>query len=382
MKCKVIGRRHPRSRAVTYTGIDHPPRSDAEFRQGIYVRHKVGHSPLLELRFFDIVKDVLVGDKLHLIDLGVTRKLLHGWVYGMRGATRWSDQTFVHISSLLKSITFPSEVHRKLRGLEDLKHWKGSEFSSFLFYASIVVLRGNISAEAYQHFMLYFVAITLLSSNVYKDFWYEASDMLNDFVSHYEEIYGEGYISNNVHNLLHVTEEVKRLGPLNTMSAYPFENALQHMKGMLRHGHRCLEQAVNRYSEFEQLTISKMRPDNETTLKGSGDNIVVTMKDFILRPNNRDGWFLSPEKELIRFCSAEKSSGTIKLIGRKLIDPVEYFDGPVSSGVINICKGKISNLSPNTFEYKTSDVKGKMVAVKLDNEGLTMFAPLVHTLID
>uniref|UniRef100_A0A4Y0BCY6 Transposase domain-containing protein n=1 Tax=Anopheles funestus TaxID=62324 RepID=A0A4Y0BCY6_ANOFN len=382
MKCKVNGRRHPRSRAVTYSGINHPPRTDAEFRQGIYVGHRVGNSPLLDLGCFDIVKDVLVGDKLHLIDLGVTRKLLQGWVYGMRGAIKWSDQTFLRISSFLKSITLPSEVNRKLRGLDDLKYWKGSELSSFLLYASIVVLRGNISAEAYQHFMLYFVAITLLSSNVYKDLWDDASDMLSDFVSNYDEIYGEGFISSNMHNLLHVTEEVKRFGPLNTMSTYPFENALQHMKGMLRNGHRCLEQTVNRYSEFEQLNFPKKTPANETTLKGSGDNVVVTMPDFILKSNNRDGWFLSPEKEVIRFFSADKSSGTIKIIGRKLIDPEEYFDDPVSSGVINICKGKISNLSPNSIEYELSDIKAKMVAIKLDNEGHTMFAPLVHTLID
>ena len=34
----------------------------------------------------------------------------------------------------------------------------------------------------------------------------------------------------NVHGLIHIAEDVKRFGPLDSYSAFPFENYLGHLK--------------------------------------------------------------------------------------------------------------------------------------------------------
>ncbi|KFB47168.1 AGAP002950-PA-like protein [Anopheles sinensis] len=71
--------------------------------------------------------------------------------------------------------------------------------------------------------------------------------MLDKFVDDFATVYGKRYMSSNVHNLQHVFEEVLRFGPLPTISSYPFENELQHLKRLLRTGWKNLEQAINRF---------------------------------------------------------------------------------------------------------------------------------------
>ncbi|XP_052901576.1 uncharacterized protein LOC128309240 [Anopheles moucheti] len=381
MKCTVVGRRHPISRTVTFPGTEHPPLTDADFRQGIYVQHKVGHSPLLDLKHFNIVRQVFVGDKLHALDRGVTRRNLLGPVYGKWGAIKWPVETCSHISAQIKNITLPREIHRKFRGLDELLHWKGTEFSSFLLYASFLVMKKNLPIRTYEHFMLYFVAVTMLSSNVYKDTWDQASEMLKKYVEMYDTIYGEGYISSNVHNLLHLTDEVKEFGPLNVMSAYPFENALNHIKRMLRHGHKCLEQTINRLSEFESFAVPITKPNNEIFLKGAEENITLHIRGFSLNRTLRDGWFLSAEKEIIHFVFAEMVDSNLRIVGRKLLNPSAQFNSPCSSYTLYIFKGKETDLSQTFYEFKPSDVKAKMAAIRTEDQEETVFVPLLHTLI-
>lgn len=62
-------------------------------------------------------------------------------------------------------------------------------------------------------------------------------------------------MTSNIHNLIHVVEEVERFGPLNTISSYPFENYLFKIKNMLRSGRLPLPQIINRITEMNH-TIS------------------------------------------------------------------------------------------------------------------------------
>ncbi|XP_058451148.1 uncharacterized protein LOC131430301 [Malaya genurostris] len=252
LKCVCEGEYSYESRTVIFTSLNCSERTDREFRMHLYDRHHKTVTPLIDVPNMDVIQDVIVGDRLHLIDLGVMKRLLNGWRDGSLGfETKLSSQQITDISTMLCNIQLPSEVHRKFRGLDFVSFWKGTEFSAFLHYASIVVLKKYLPASAYHHFLLFFCSITLLSSNAYRANWHVARAMLKAFISEFMTLYGKQYITSNLHNLQHIVDEVEVFGPLNTISAYPFENSLQRMKHLIRSGWRSLEQVINRLSEVD-----------------------------------------------------------------------------------------------------------------------------------
>uniref|UniRef100_A0A182YSY6 Uncharacterized protein n=1 Tax=Anopheles stephensi TaxID=30069 RepID=A0A182YSY6_ANOST len=58
---------------VAYSECIAADRTDEGFRMRLYGDHHKFDSPLLHLHCLDMVKQVIVADSLHLIDLGVTK---------------------------------------------------------------------------------------------------------------------------------------------------------------------------------------------------------------------------------------------------------------------------------------------------------------------
>nr|XP_047143035.1 uncharacterized protein LOC124817240 [Hydra vulgaris] len=129
----------------------------------------------------------------------------------------------------------PREFSRKCRLLSDIERWKAVEFRQFLLYSGIVALKGHLSNTVYKNFLLFFVGIHCLASPdlcaSHADY---AATLLCTFVENAMEIYGRGFISYNVHGLIHIAEDVKKFGPLDNFSAFPFENFLGHLKRLMR----------------------------------------------------------------------------------------------------------------------------------------------------
>lgn len=72
-------------------------------------------------------------------------------------------------------------------------------------------------------------------------------------VKSFTELYGKEHLSHNVHNLLHISNDVYNFGDLNSFSAFPFENYMQCLKKHIRKFERTIAQLVRRISEQEQL---------------------------------------------------------------------------------------------------------------------------------
>ena len=112
-----------------------------------------------------------------------------------------------------------------------MERWKATEFRQFLLYTGIIALKGQISGVLYNLFLLLFVAIFCLSSaevcNTHADY---AHELLCLFVREAGNLYGRGFFVYNEHGLTHLAEDVKNFGPLNSYSAFPFENFLGQLK--------------------------------------------------------------------------------------------------------------------------------------------------------
>lgn len=80
--------------------------------------------------------------------------------------------------------------------------------------------------EYLAHHKLLVSAIYLLySKSVSKIDIDNARHLLHKYVGDFERLYGLGYMSCNVHSLLHLADLVRDFGPLWVFTCFPFENA-------------------------------------------------------------------------------------------------------------------------------------------------------------
>lgn len=251
-KCTTLGEYNHISGTTVFPRTDCEKRTDENFRNRMYGTHHKKDSPLLSLHI-DMIEQFPVGDCLHLLHLGMTKRLLFGWRDGKfrrkREQTKWRASTTQQVSDFLLSCKMPVEFQRKVRGLDDLANWKGTEYRMFLHYIGIVVLKDHLTPEAYVHFLLLFCGVTICSSKRYFHLLGLARTMFNIYIDLFKNIYGVEYVTSNVHNLSHLVDEVERYGELHTFSAYAFETLLGKIKRSLRSGNKPLEQAARRIIE-------------------------------------------------------------------------------------------------------------------------------------
>jgi len=74
---------------------------------------------------------------------------------------------------------------------------------------------------------------------------------LQKFVIRSEHLYGLIFTSYNVHGLTHLTNDVRRLGPLDSFFAFPYENNMVMFKKFCRKPGLPLQQISNRIAEME-----------------------------------------------------------------------------------------------------------------------------------
>lgn len=73
----------------------------------------------------------------------------------------------------------------------------------------------------------------------------------------------------NVHSLIHLVDDVKLYGPLDSFSAFPFESYMSKVKKMIRRNNNALPQIFNRIQEMYQLNFDPLSKSNEIVLKNN-----------------------------------------------------------------------------------------------------------------
>lgn len=145
----------------------------------------------------------------------------------------------------------PKEFNRKPQSLLDLCRWKATVLRFFLLYAGPIILNTDIIPEEYIcHFNALSCAIRILCHPIdcKKNNNY-ANELLRYFVKEFKILYGEQFVTSNVHNLIHLAQDVKLYGPLDSFSAFDFENYMQFKKKMLRKHANPLQQIHRRLTE-------------------------------------------------------------------------------------------------------------------------------------
>ena len=120
-------------------------------------------------------------------------------------------------------------------------------------------MKGVINGNIYIHFLAFSVAISIyLNKHKIKDpanIAY-AKDLLTFFVQKAPEFYGKNVLVYNVHNLIHLQQDVEYFGEiLDAYSCFPFENHLQVLKRYVRDSRNPISQIVKKISTMD---ISKL----------------------------------------------------------------------------------------------------------------------------
>ena len=248
------------SRIVFHT-IDCTPRVNDIFNNYGYAgKHQVQRSCLIDYGINCVNGFPL--DYMHLVCLGVVKRLILFWKEGPRGSHRLSAAQLSQMSNKLEEMTglFPSEFVRQPRGFDEVKRWKATELRQFLLYSGCVALKDILTHKYYKRFLMLSLAMRILldeNENIRSHYLTYARDLLRCFVAKCQELYGNTFIVYNVHGLLQLWEDslfFKK--PLDEISSFSFENYLQVLKKFVRKSQNPLSQVVKRVAELEEHALS------------------------------------------------------------------------------------------------------------------------------
>ena len=182
---------------VTLPNLEAPPITDLTFIERHYSDHHVGSSPLEHLGCGMVTEFPL--EYIHLVCLGVMRRLLFQWIHGPRGDCKPSQLQLSMIPNSLAVIRkhIPREFSTKPRSLSECKKWKATELRQFLLYTGPVVLKTILKDTIYSNFLDLSVAIRiLLSPNLLSKNIAYAEQLLKYFVVTFSKLYGENQQNN------------------------------------------------------------------------------------------------------------------------------------------------------------------------------------------
>ncbi|XP_028408833.1 uncharacterized protein LOC114531425 [Dendronephthya gigantea] len=216
-----------------------------------------GPSWLSQLSHFDLVNSIAI-DYMHGVLLGTQKLLLTLWFSSKFSKTQFSISSKVQlVDARLRQISPTSEIKRLPRSIEEhVKYWKASELRSFLLYYGLPVLYGILPDNYFNHYALFVQALYILLKDSISDAELnEAERLIYNFCKSFSLLYAERFYTLNVHQLLHLADDVKELGPLYTHSCFTFEDKNGFILKLI-HGTQCIDKQI-----FSAVTLTQKLPE-------------------------------------------------------------------------------------------------------------------------
>lgn len=397
-KCFVVGQRI--NNRTVFLDTNAPLKHDQNFAENLPNNQEIS---TLEGVGIGIVSQIPL-DNMHLGYLGVGRKMIEIYtsslVHGRQKTLRVQamDEAYLTFKDCI-----PDEFVRKPRPLSEFSRWKATESRLFCNYLGPVLLNNFLSKEQLQHFNCLHFAFRILNdpakcqereSNEY------ARQLLIFFVEKMKDLYGHDKLTFNFHNLIHLPQDVLTFGPLDSYSAFRFENFLQILKKQLRKRNQPLSQLYKRSVEkqsFNYLKTRQSKIENDKIIlhkmKKLSDNLpqgcteeyeAVKFSSFTLKckfPNNC--CYIGKTVIIVEHICIKNNTPII--IGRKFINPQTISNYPVESEKYGIAM--VSQLSEQSiWPIQFVDRKGFLIPLLSHEIGTDTYSyyvfPLLHSDFD
>lgn len=335
-KCIQEGEWHGR---LIYPEIRSTLRTDADFSSMRQPEHHIGKSDFCELDI-GLVSQIAI-DYMHLVCLGVVKRLVQFWVKGPKNI-RLPDAKLESLCKALVAmrVEITNEFARKPRTLRDIDRWKATECRQFLLYTGPVILKSILSETYYCHFLALSIAIRILSnSHMCLTLNEYAQSLLEWFVTNYKELYGIEYITHNVHNLVHLANDVKQFGCLDKFSAFKFESFMSRLKRKVKNSGRPLQQVVNRVMEENAQPIKSSYPKSYPIVHRSKNLPTIETVEypgFSISIKKNENCCLLDDQSIFLIDFIFKKNKIIYMKGVRVITTTSLFFSPCDSKKLNI----------------------------------------------
>ncbi|CAN7945944.1 unnamed protein product, partial [Ixodes hexagonus] len=375
---------------VVFLKTDAALRTDQDFIDKSQPDHHLTDTPL-SLLPMGLVSQFPY-EYMHLVCLGVVRKLLLLWMRGSIPKCRLASKVIHEISQSLLRLAAEvcCEFSRKPLSLSEIDRWKATELRQFLLYTGPVVLKA-LERKKQEHFLVLHVAISLLATpelcHQQNDY---AQELLLFFVRCFPALYGKETVSYNVHGLVHLAGDVLMHGPLDEFSAFDSESFLCRLKRLVRSGRKPLEQLFNRISELRVRNPKCQRSsDIDLQMKHSDGPLVegclgpqyrkACLENFVLTTSSGDNCCILEDSSIVAIENFSRdAAGKEVLIARQYLKMHDLYSVPCRSSVLGI--HVVSQ--PSVLKmWPLIHVQNKCVRLPLHSDPIEEFAvfPLRHS---
>ena len=186
--CRENGEYH--QKRMIFPSITETHRTDEDYHLGAE-SNQLFISPLRDIT---LLRSSFPPDAMHIIYLGIVRKLLHyyfspnkGRILPCRISTGLKDLLSQKVLSLRKYI--PSEFQRKPRPFNELEHFKATELRTYLLYLGPVVFNEVLNSAYYEHFLLLHFAVYVYSAARH-DLYDCADSCIINFIAKMSDLFG------------------------------------------------------------------------------------------------------------------------------------------------------------------------------------------------
>lgn len=206
------------------------------------------------------------------------------------------------------------------------------------------------------------------------------------------KFYGPKSQTMNVHNLIHIADDVLNLGaPISKFSAFDFENSLGYIKSILKSTNNPISQMNRKLHIFHsnrsttcsplmylicnniKYSLGKVLESTATKTKFS----FVNINNFKISSTHPDNVCLLKDGNIIivkEICSPKQNSYKTKdifLKGNLFVHKQDFFNYPISSQKIGIYE--ISDLNIiNNVEMNIILVEAKCILTNIDNKNVAI----------
>ena len=198
----------------------------------------------------------------------------------------------------------------------------------------------------------------------------------------------------NVHNLVHIADDVAMFGSLDSVSCFPYENYLHQLKKKVRRPQNPLSQVIRRISEEEKLD-EEVKHHDHTTFCFKREHASGPLPIGIdIEKQFRDaycGMFLSIEKRDNCVLVSDKGQPMVALVRNIIKDSTDnaslvvqrfqslkpFYSYPLESSMLGIFKVSSLSSSLETMSLQSSSSMRKCILVD-NGESEAIVISLIH----